>query len=41
LGFGKALLVKIVAVAQDHGMFRFQSMVDTENNIMRKNSAMR
>jgi len=36
LGLGKSLLVKIVAVAKDHGIFRFQSMMDLENDIMQR-----
>lgn len=36
LGLGRALLVKIFAIAKEHGISRFVTMMDAQNNIMRK-----
>jgi GNAT superfamily N-acetyltransferase len=36
LGLGKSLLTRIIAIAKEHGISRFGSMMDTKNTIMEK-----
>ncbi len=36
LGLGKLLLTRIIAIAKEHGISRFESMMDTKNTIMEK-----
>ena len=36
LGLGKALLAKTIDIGKEHGVFRFKSMVDPENSIIRQ-----
>lgn len=36
LGIGKALLAKIISIGGEHGISRFGSMMDPENEIMKK-----
>ena len=36
LGLGKALLVKIFDIGKEHGISRFVTMMDPQNNIMRQ-----
>jgi acetyltransferase len=36
LGLGKSLLIKLVAVAKEHGISHFTSMMDTGNTVMEK-----
>jgi len=36
LGLGKSLLTRIIAIAREHGISRFGSMMDTRNTIMEK-----
>ncbi|MHC1724766.1 MAG: GNAT family N-acetyltransferase [Syntrophobacteraceae bacterium] len=36
LGLGKPMLAKIVAIGREHGIFRFQSMMDPENIAMKQ-----
>jgi len=36
LGIGKSLLSKIIIIGKEHGISRFGSMMDPQNNIMKK-----
>ncbi len=35
-GLGKSLLAKVVAIGTEHGMFRFKSMIDPQNSVIRQ-----
>jgi GNAT superfamily N-acetyltransferase len=35
-GLGKSLLAKIIAIGKEHGIYRFESMMDPQNNIIRQ-----
>ena len=35
-GLGKSLLVRVIEIGKEHGIFRFGSMMDPQNNIMRQ-----